>query len=104
MERLIKNNDIILDGTATRDEKEKEAFKKLGELENIMHHYGIVDLIELVNVLNAFNKSCQDLANLLGVISALQSFIEIKGLTKESKKYVATFLGQNKDELGKARN
>lgn len=33
MTRLIKNSDIILDGTLSRAEKEKQAFEKLSHLE-----------------------------------------------------------------------
>lgn len=48
MKRLIdENNDVILDGTATRAEKEKEAFEKLGAIEDILSKYDIESLDEL---------------------------------------------------------
>ena len=50
MENLIKDGDIILDGTLTREQKEKQAFEKLGQLENIEQELGI-DLITLFKAL-----------------------------------------------------
>ena len=47
MNKLIKNGDVILDGTLTRNEKEKQAFIKLGFIEEIMEKYKIKDLEEL---------------------------------------------------------
>ena len=47
MERLIKNGDIILDGTLTRNEKEKQAFIKLGFIEELIEKNKIQDLAEL---------------------------------------------------------
>lgn len=41
MERLIKDGDIILDGTLTRYEAEKQAFEKLERLEEIMSKYNV---------------------------------------------------------------
>ena len=55
MKRLIKNGDIILDGTQTRQQAEKQAFKKLEEFETIEEELGI-DLPTLMKYLNA--KSC----------------------------------------------
>ena len=40
MTRLIKDGDIILDGTLSRAEKEKQAFAKLETLENIEENLG----------------------------------------------------------------
>ena len=51
MKRLIKNGDIILDGTQTRQQAEKQAFKKLEELENVLAKHGIDDLDTLDNLL-----------------------------------------------------
>ena len=51
MKRLIKNGDIILDGTQTRHQAEKQAFKKLEELENVLAKHGINDLATLDNLL-----------------------------------------------------
>lgn len=47
MERLIKDNDIILDGTAPRFEKEHCAFVKLGIIEEMMETYHVKDLADL---------------------------------------------------------
>ena len=47
MEKLIKNGDIILDGTATRNEKEYRAFRKLEVIEEFMETYKIKDVEEL---------------------------------------------------------
>ena len=51
MGRLIKNGDVILDGTLTRQEKEKQAFKKLEGIEELMECYAIEDLVELKRIL-----------------------------------------------------
>ena len=50
VKKLIKNGDIILDGTGARYEKEKEAFNKLSRLEDIEEELGI-DLITLFKAL-----------------------------------------------------
>lgn len=55
MERLIKNGDIILDGKATRNEKEKQAFIKLGFIEEIMEKHSIKDLEELQTAFVVYN-------------------------------------------------
>lgn len=41
MKKLIKDGDIILDGTLTRHEKEKEAFKKLESIECVLEKHNI---------------------------------------------------------------
>jgi len=51
MERLIRDGDIILDGTATRYEKEKQAFAKLEEIETLMAKYHIESLKALETIL-----------------------------------------------------
>lgn len=51
MERLIKDGDIILDGTLTRAEKEKQAFQKLEDIEELMDCYSIRDLRTLHRIL-----------------------------------------------------
>lgn len=51
MERLIKDGDIILNGTKTREEAEKEAFDKLWCFEDIMDSWGIDSFPELSKVL-----------------------------------------------------
>ena len=50
MKRLIKDGDVILDGTGPRYVKEKEAFEKLEKYENIEEELGI-DLITLFKAL-----------------------------------------------------
>lgn len=40
-ERLIKNGDIILNGTLPRYAKEKQAFKKLETIENILEKHNV---------------------------------------------------------------
>lgn len=52
MKRLIKNGDVILDGTLTRYQKEKQAFEKLEKLEDIEEKLGI-DLITLFKLIDA---------------------------------------------------
>lgn len=47
MKRLIKNETIILDGTEPKYAKEKEAFAKLGQIEDILEEFDINDLEEL---------------------------------------------------------
>ena len=54
MERLIKNGDVILDGTLTRYQKEKRAFEKLEKLEDIEEKLGI-DLATYFKLINAKN-------------------------------------------------
>ena len=51
MERLIKDGKVILDGTLPQYEKEKQAFKKLEEIEELMECYNIEDLVELHRIL-----------------------------------------------------
>ena len=51
MEKLIRNNDIILDGTATRYEKEQAAFIKLSQIETLLERYEVNDLKELETIL-----------------------------------------------------
>ena len=55
MNKLIKNGDIILDGTLTRHEKEKQAFIKLGFIEEIMEKHSIKDLEELQTAFVVYN-------------------------------------------------
>ena len=52
MERLIKNGDVILDGTLTRYQKEKQAFEKLEKLEDIEEELEI----DLVTVFKALKE------------------------------------------------
>ena len=49
MKRLIKDGNIILDGTAPEYIKEQEAFKKLEIIEQIMFIHKIDNLSELDN-------------------------------------------------------
>lgn len=70
MEKLIKNKDIILDGTLPRYAKEEQAFSKLEEIEKVLDKYSINSLKELdekldkssnkVNLAKALtkNKNC----------------------------------------------
>ena len=53
MERLVKNNDVILDGTEPRYAKEKRAFTKLEELEDTLEKYAIRNNEELDRRLEA---------------------------------------------------
>ena len=52
MNRLIKDGDIILDGTAPRYEKEAQAFKKLEFIEGVLEKHN-VPYEMLDDVLNA---------------------------------------------------
>ena len=51
MKKLIKDGDIILDGTQTRQQAEKEAFVKLEEIENVLAKHKINDIDTLDNLL-----------------------------------------------------
>lgn len=51
MERLIKNGDIILDGTQTRNQAEKKAFMKLENIEELLETYEIDSITTLNRVL-----------------------------------------------------
>lgn len=100
MERLIKNNDIILDGTKTRYQKEKDAFIKLGKLEEVLDQFEIKDIKELERILNDFNNCCQDLINIMGLVAALRTFISNKGLDHESKIFVKKYLFDLEKDIG----
>lgn len=54
-ERLIKNGDIVLDGTSPRYTKEKQAFKKLETIENILEKHN-VSYEELDSVLSRIKE------------------------------------------------
>lgn len=56
MNPLIKDGDIILDGTKTRKQAEKEAFEKLGEIETMLKGYGINSLAKLDAVLHLYTE------------------------------------------------
>ena len=51
MNRLIKDGDIILDGTLNRAEKEKEAFAKLERIEEIEEKFGKVDMLVVLQAI-----------------------------------------------------
>lgn len=55
MNKLIKNGDVILDGTLTRNEKEYIAFRKLQYIEEFMEVYKIKDLEELQTAFVVYN-------------------------------------------------
>ena len=62
MNKLIKNGDVVLDGTLTRHEKEKQAFIKLGFIEELMEQHDIQDLGELdlaLSMYHVFFKVCE---------------------------------------------
>lgn len=56
MERLIKNGDVILDGTVSRAKKEKAAFEKLELIENIMEEFEIKSVENLKEILDDYDK------------------------------------------------
>lgn len=56
MERLIKNGNVILDGTLPKYKKEKLAYEKLEEIETIMEKYGIQTTQELDSILSRTRK------------------------------------------------
>lgn len=56
VERLIKNGDIILDGTLTRCEKERQALLKLGEIEEILSKHKVRNIKDLDERLGKGNK------------------------------------------------
>ena len=56
MKRLIKNNDIILDGTLPRYKKEQEAYNKLEKLENVLEKYAVDSIEELEKRLSNAKK------------------------------------------------
>ena len=61
MERLIKDGDIILDGTLPRYQKEKNAFLKLSSFEDFEQEFGI-SLVKLLSVKKVYymdwNRDC----------------------------------------------
>lgn len=74
MERLIKDGDIILNGTMTRAEKEKQAHKKLEDIEELMDCFGIRDLRTLYRILylswalgeiHEWEKRCDEVQNII---------------------------------------
>ena len=58
MNRLIKDKDIILDGTAPRFQKEMDAFEKLESIEELLEIYEIKDLVELHKILQLYWDTC----------------------------------------------
>lgn len=62
MKRLIKDKDIILDGSAPRYAKEHEAFEKLEIIEDILDKYKINDLSDLIKICEYFTKPCEKVA------------------------------------------
>ena len=75
-----------------------KSFEKLGQLEDLMEKYEFSSVEELEKVVSDFDKCCQDLINVMGFVAALQSFIESKGLTPESKQFVKKYLESLKKE------
>lgn len=57
IKRLIKNGDIILDGTLPRYEKEAQAFKKLEIIENLIEEFEIKGLFELRRALRRYKDT-----------------------------------------------
>ena len=57
MKRLIKNDDIILDGTAPRYQKEKEAFHLLSLFEDLLERHELKSIDELEEVLNSYDEN-----------------------------------------------
>ena len=54
MGKLIKDGDIILNGTQTRQQAEKQAFKKLEDIEELMECWEVDSLVELNKILNLY--------------------------------------------------
>ena len=76
MNKLIKNGDIILNGTQTRQQAEKQAFKKLEEIEELLECWKIDSLVELNKILNLYWQTRT-----------------LKEQIKESEKELAAFFG-----------
>lgn len=74
MERLIEKGNVILDGTLTREEKERKAFGLLEKLEGIMERHGIQSADHLDEILSNSRKkvnlakALMDNKNCLGYI------------------------------------
>ena len=81
MKKLIKNGDIILDGTLTREEKTKEAFKELEKLQKVLIEFEIEDSKELNNILNEYADQCSYLI-------CVMAFFQKKGLLREFKEFL----------------
>lgn len=60
MKRQIKDNDIILDGTLTRYEKEKIAFATLGQVEDILEKYHLDSVEDLAKILEIYKDICEN--------------------------------------------
>ena len=93
MSRLIKDNDIILDGTLSRNEKTKQAFIKLGQLEDLLDDYGFEDIAELKNRLE------EGVGNYI-TLCILKRYIENRHLEEDIAKYLieSIFKKGEKDE------
>jgi len=76
----------------------QDAVNKLGQIEDLMEKYEFSSVEELEKVVSGFDKCCQDLINIMGFVAALQSFIESKSLTPESKQFVKKYLESLKKE------
>lgn len=59
MPKLIKNGDIILSGTKTRQQLERQAFVKLEKIERIMAKYNLDTPKDLDTALSNFVKTIE---------------------------------------------
>ena len=97
MNRLIKDKDIILDGTLSRNEKTIQAFEKLGEIEEIIEKHEIESIKELDNILNDFDSLCEDVIRLSAIITAYREYAISIGKEQEAKSYIQNFLKDLKE-------
>ena len=72
--------------------------KKAENLDDLMKKYELGSLKELEKIISDFDSCCQDLINVMGFVAALQSFIDSKGLTPESKQFVRKYMESLKKE------
>ena len=88
-------NQITIDGECNTNESLdtlRNIANKLGQLEDLMEKYEIETIEDLEKIVSDFDSCCQDLVNIMGLVTGLQSFIDSKGLTVESKAFIKKHL------------
>ena len=98
MNRLIKDGDIILDGTLSRNDKTKQAFIKLENVERIMEEHELENVAELEVMLDDFDSLCEDVVSLTALTTAMRSYIISIGKLQESQRFVKEFLSDVRKE------
>ena len=92
MGRLIVNGDIVLDGSAPRYQREKEAKQKLECIESILEENEIDGVNGLIDFIKDYYEVLTLVANKTLQLHAYKSFLKEKGLLEECEKYTKNIL------------